>query len=270
MLVKSAIRTQNLIYGKLSPSSVMNGSRLDANPLCPLLNTERFAVMLNHYCRRFLSPVVCLLRTCRPSAVAGLIITIIVDAVYRIIEARAFSHIIAKSLKRIQPSIANRDSAFAVAVKASCKRSKTSVFHSLPRSIRCTFGFTMSDAPVASHIDCEASARTLLATQNLAAQAIGCCQRAISAFTLAVPNDQVLAVSACERNDGKSAESLPSEVENSVIEFRTLKTFAMINLSHDQFLVSEGWLWLEPKRRYSAARLASLYPSSGEVCNVAC
>lgn len=270
MSVDSLIRSQHFRNWQAAPSPMVNCPGLNAYSVRPLFDAQRFPVILNKHEWAFFAAVVCLFCSCGPSAVAGFIISVVINTVNRVVEARSLAHVISKSLKRIQPSIANRDSAFAVAVESSCKRAKASVFHSFPRAVCDPTVATVRNTAGARDIDCQASTRTFLLPYGFLSQTIGCCDSAVSAFAFAVPDNQVSEVSPCERNDGQPAVSLPGEVENSVIEFRTLKTFAMINLSHDQFLAQKGRLWLEPKRRYSAARLASLYSHSCEVCNVAC
>lgn len=269
MLVRSTIRTQNLIDWKPAPSSVVNCSRLNANSFRPFIDGKRLSVELNKQSRLLFLSIVRLFCSRCPSAVTRLIVAVVVNAVNRIIKAGTFAHVIAKCLKRVQPSITDRDSAFSVAVESGRERTKATIFHRVPRAISWRIGFAVGNTSFSGNINREASATSSPVANRLIPQVRTGPKTFVAARAQTVPDYEVLGVSPRKGNDGKSAESVPSEVENSVIEFRTLKTFAMINLSHDQFLVSEGWLWLEPKRRYSAARLASLYPSNCEVCNVA-
>jgi len=270
MSVDSFIRSKYFINWQASPSAMVNSSWLNSDPLCPLFDAKRFPTILNKHDCAFFAAVVCLLCSCSPSAVARLVISVVINTVYRIVEAWPLAHVITKCLERIQPSFTNRYSAFAIAVKSCCKRAKTSVFHRLPRFVSGRISLAVRRAACPRDINCKASTGAVLLPDDCRSQAVRCGKRAVSACAIAVPYYQVSSVPACERDDRQSSECLASKVENSVVEFRKLKTFAMINLSHDQFLVSEGRLWLEPKRRYSAARLVSLYSRSGEVCNVAC
>lgn len=259
-----------LLDRKPLSTSAVDSLDADTKMRSPLLNRHGFTIELNKQRWGFLASVICLLRTSRPSAVAWFIVSVVVDAVNRIIKAGAFAHVIAKCFERIKPSIAYCNSTFSVAFKAGCQRAKASIFHAMPRTISRRIGFPVRDAAFSRDVYGKAPTTSATLANRLITQVGTGPKTFVAARAQTVPDYEVLGVSARERNDGESAESLPSEVENSVIEFRTLKTFAMINLSHDQFLALKGWLWLEPKRRYSAARLASLYPSSGEVCNVAC
>lgn len=270
MSVDSLIRSQHFRNWQAAPSPMVNCPWLNADSVRPLFDAQRFPAILNKHKWLFFATVVCLFCSCSPSAVSGLIIPVVVDAVNGIIKAGAFPHIVAECLERIKPAIAYRYSTFPVAVKASCKWAKASVFHRLPRFVSHPVVATVRNAPFPRNIKGEASATSASVANRLISQ-IGACSKAFSSARASTsPNDEVSCVSPRERNDGQPAECLPCEVKNSVVEFRTLKTFAMINLSHDHFLALKGRLWLEPKRRYSAARLDSLYTSRCEVCNVAC
>lgn len=268
MSVDSTVLGEHFFNWPFEPSSVMNCGRPDSKAIGPLINCHRFALKLNEQARLFLSAIVCLFSSCRPSAVAGLIIPVVVDAVNRVVKAWTLAHVVTKSIKRVEPSIADRYAAFTVAVKAGCQRAKTAVSHRLPRFVGNAVAATVRDAPVFRNIDRKTPATPASVANRFISQIRTCSKAFISAGASTSPNNKVIYVASRKRNDSEPAECLPGEVENSVVEFRTLKTFAMINLSHDQFLFSEGRLWLEPMQCYSTVRLASLYNHECEVCNV--
>jgi len=265
-----AVPTQNLFNRHTEPAAVVNSGRLHSKAICPLLNTQRLSVKLNKKSWRMIAAVICLLCLCGPSAVSGLIVPVVVDPVEREIKTWPLAHILTERFEGIKPAIADCDSPLAVPIKSRGGLSQASVFHGLPRFVGWAIVTAVRQTPITSDIRSQASATSLPAPETFIAKNCRCCQRCVSAITEAVPNDQVFTASAGERDNCQSLKPLAGQIQNSLTEFRKLKTLAMINNSHDQFLVSEGRLWLGPTQRYSAARLASLYTCRVEVCNVAC
>lgn len=79
-------------------------------------------------------------------------------------------------------------------------------------------------------------------------------------FAIAFPQNQVVTVTPSEANGGQPPKRRGAcQVFNPVIESRQVTGFGRINYSHDEFLSSEGLLWLEPADVRASVRLASFY-----------
>jgi hypothetical protein len=128
----------------------------------------------------------------------------------------------------------------------------------------------VGNAAIAGDVSGEATTTATPISRNLVPKLITRAKAFVSAKAQAFPRYHAALCSPSKRENCEPLKLQPCQVQNSVVEFRNVKTLAMINRSHDQFLVFEGRLWLEPNQRYSAARLASLYAPNVEVCNVAC
>jgi len=265
-----AVPTKNLLNWHSAPAAVVNCGCFDAKSIRPLLNTQRFSVELNKKSWRMIAAVICLLCSCCPAAVSGFIVPVVVDTVEREIKTWSLAHVFTEGLKGVQPTLADCDSAFSVSVKACGRLPQASVFHGLPRFVSWAIVTAVFQTPITSDIGSQASATSLPTPEAFVAKNCSCCQRCVSAITEAVPNDQVFAASASERDNCQSLKLLADQIQNSLTEFRQLETLAMINNSHNDVLGKKGFLWLEPIQCYSTARLASLYTRRVEVCNVTC
>lgn len=77
-------------------------------------------------------PVEHLLRSCRPSNIAGYVRTVIVDAVYGVIRGWSGSYVIEKGLERRAPSMMHRDTASAVVFVSLALFVKTTTKYLVP------------------------------------------------------------------------------------------------------------------------------------------
>jgi len=248
----------------------MNSRGFDSQSIRPLLNAQRLAVKFNQQSRFVFAAIVCLFCLCCPSTVPGLIVPVVVDSVERVVKSGTLAHIFPERLKGIQPPFADCDSALAVPIESGGVWPQAPIFHAVPRSVCWSAGFAVGNAAIAGDVSGEATTTATPISRNLVPKLITRAKAFVSAKAKAFPRYHAALCSPSKRENREPLKLQSCQVQNSVVEFRNVKTLAMINRSHDQFLVFEGRLWLEPNQRYSAARLASLYAPNVEVCNVAC
>ncbi len=96
-----------------------------------------------------ISPIPHLLRACRPSAIARLVIAVVVDA-FNGMAKWAWPHVIEKCRERIEPSGIDSYASTAVVLEVSSVRIKTARFHGLPRSVFAR-SLTMPRRAVSGH-----------------------------------------------------------------------------------------------------------------------
>lgn len=120
------------------PSALMDSFCRDAELLGGCLHSQSLPV----YCENNrISFVVGLFRDSGPSAVFTAIATRIINAVYRVISSRSFSHIFKEGLKRrkctatVKPVITDRYASTSVIGVAGVIRVRASLRHSVPRNV---------------------------------------------------------------------------------------------------------------------------------------
>ncbi len=136
----------------------------------PIAQTHSFSVERN---ARRITAIVDLLQVGGPSAVTGLVVAAIIrETVNRVLRARAFAHIVEKTLQSMlavfaeAPAIANGNAAFAVIGEHGIGCFMTSGNHRIPTEIKRAFGEAVSmPHPVLSHFF-KAAAATLRDAAN--------------------------------------------------------------------------------------------------------
>lgn len=183
------------------------------------------------------SAISLLLRTCRPAAVARLIVSAVVNAVDAVRWRRTRSHVRVKVGKRLQPAFTNLDPATAIAGIAVVCFYVASLFHASPRIV------LMGYSPFGSKSVLATSFRNQLGTQattTFAApgfQGVALDWPTRSANTTAIPVGRTYA-SAIERQYRPSSKYAPGKIFATELN--------RIVCSHDGNLLQRFRFWLEP------------------------
>lgn len=116
----SVSRNKNLLKRKkafeMFGDAVVNSSQRHADLACNFRSGERLAV----HAQNAIVPAIVLLRLhVRPTAVAGLVVTLRVNAVKRVPLRRSGTHILQKCLEAVLPSFANAHTPTAVVLPAA-------------------------------------------------------------------------------------------------------------------------------------------------------
>lgn len=176
------------------------------------------------------SAIIALLGVCRPSAVAGLVIAIIVSSIQCHV-FRPFSHILSKSFEAVPPTLANRYPSAAVVLPHFVIRIAASVNHPSPRIVRCSPASSVDSFGFCRPLALITSARLSMAAPHSACLDYG----AISTVTTARPKYACPILSVfypVERFDKKTIEFFPGKILAS-----ELKSIDNLN-SHDRSNVS--------------------------------
>jgi len=121
----------------------------------PSPETHGFSVVGEH---SRLAGIVALLQLCRPSAIAGFVVSIVIRvAVDGCLGKWLWSHIGKKVDKRLSPSLADRDSSTAVEVVSAVSRVAASPLHLFPtgvfrRTVTAALGFSPATARLGASI----------------------------------------------------------------------------------------------------------------------
>ena len=236
-----------------------------ANPIANLASSQpEFASPLHKsFYLTFVSQRDCvpaiigLLYPCRPAAITGFVMAIIINTLKLMIERRTLAHVVKKSFERLAPAIANSNAAPSISVIADLCFSFASSNHHSPAIVSRRPGQSMSNASGDCYVNRQASAATRPAPFDCAPQRIRRTKREAPAVAMTQPNNQVFTGSPGKSKNGQASKSLASQIKNAVIEFRKRLWLGRINRSHDVTLLRRVANWLEPHGVSAPWRLAS-------------
>ena len=152
--------SQDVANGPSILNPVPQCSELDSSSQRPVCQAEGFSIMRQQNVAPLISS---LFATRCPSAISGFVISIIVDAVNRMLEARSWTHIGYEILERIFPSGTHSDSTAAVSGEVERIRIKAPSLHQAPNAVFRSFRSTMCALAVCGYPSVFAAARTCLA-----------------------------------------------------------------------------------------------------------
>lgn len=121
----------------------------------PFSQTERFTLMSN---QNRVSSVGHLLPMRSPSAVARLIVSVIVNSVERVIRSRLLTHVFKECCEGILPAIAHGDAATSVMFVGLLRWVKASIFGTHPATELAAFPQSVLGVAFNDSIDIQASA----------------------------------------------------------------------------------------------------------------
>jgi hypothetical protein len=161
----------------------------------PICQTFRFTAKHNEP----VSAMVTILnRLCCPAAVARLVVTVVVDPVYRMPGRWSWRHILDEGQKRILPPFAHPNSAATVVRKLASKRIQTTVLESGPNVKE-----GMAAVAVRSHYAAQTLLSSATAILRFAMQQIALVYESFIATTAAARNEQSAAFLALLKSDDR-------------------------------------------------------------------
>ncbi len=189
-----------------------------AGSIGPFWQWESLAVIGQH---PIVSFVFALLNRCRPSAVAGCVSRIIVDAVNRVLRAWTLSHIVIERLKGLSPSLTDRDATTPVLVIALGFVVFASKDHCVPNAILWRFGQTVSN--VGSLLFSQEASAACNLQSNQIARTNG---SRLSARAIAIPVVMLPAFSGI-RNNSETPKGSSKKINESRFEVEASTTCRM-------------------------------------------
>ena len=214
----------------VAPSLVNSPSKScfwNAELLRPLGNTFRFTIECQQSVIRSVSV---LLRVCRPTAVSGFVIAVLIwEAIYRMVRRWSRSHVCHEVVKRGLPSLANRNSSSSVIGEILIGLQQASFFHGTPALVFARKRTVPVDGFSSIHPTGAWSALLGCLRENF----IGLIFLRCSALALAEPF-----VVADVEKDSPFLVGVSSQV------LSTRRNRNRIVISHDAFLSREGCVWV--------------------------
>lgn len=219
--------------------SVFNRRPVDSGDFLPFSKAFRFAVVSH---QEICASIVRLLSLRRPATVPGLIMAVIVDAIYFVAFGWARPHVLQKRLKRKLPAITYLNSASTVTWIGLVVFIQTPPLYSAPNLVFCRVGLPVR----AAMADCVpgAFATGCVATHETCSPHFNFVPAVAAAKPLAAFDEPYCS---------ETAKPLAGEI-----------VFWRMVSSHEKVLSQEGCLWSEPSWRNSAMHGSFYYRTATE------
>ena len=203
-------------------------------------------------CLTTTATLVCVLFAhCRPAAVAGFVVAVVVwVSINAVAPGWSMAHISQESFKGIQPSFTDGNATATIVGKMRVRFPGTPLDHAVPGVVRQPLGVAVNYPSRGGQFILNTPAASGCSSQQVVR--VNKCKSTI-ATAFAFPYRTVMTVLSSKLDNSELPECSTGKIDASP------ENFVTINFSHDEVLHERTELWLEPADVCASVRLASFY-----------